>query len=59
METFNISVECTQNKQQHGTKIACTQVRKKVMVIKKKLLQLLVVLNQYSTLKKKRGKKGR
>ena len=29
IETFNISFESTQNKQQHGTKITCTEVRKK------------------------------
>ena len=34
---FNISFESTQNKQQYGTKITCTERgQKKVMVIKKK-----------------------
>ena len=33
IETFNISFESTHNKQQYGTKITRTEVRKKVMVI--------------------------
>ena len=28
IETFNISLESTQNKEQYGTKITCTEVRK-------------------------------
>ena len=31
IETFNISFESTQNMQQYGTKIACTEVRKKLL----------------------------
>ena len=34
IETFNISFESTQSKQQYGTKITCTEARKKVMVIR-------------------------
>ena len=30
IETFNISFESTQNKQQYGTKIICTGARKKL-----------------------------
>ena len=30
IETFNISFESTQNKQHYGTKITCTEVRKKL-----------------------------
>ena len=33
IETFNTSFESTQNEQQYGTKITCTEVRK-VMVIR-------------------------
>ena len=29
VEIFNISFECTQNKQQYGTKITCIEVRRK------------------------------
>ena len=29
--TINISFECARNKQQHGTKITCTEVRKKLL----------------------------
>ena len=32
--TFNISFEITQNKQQHGTKITCIEVRGEVMMIR-------------------------
>ena len=38
--TFNISFESTQNKQQYGTKITCSEARKKVMVIRN-VIQLL------------------
>ena len=33
IETFNISFESTQNMQPYGTKITCTEVKKKVMAI--------------------------
>ena len=33
IDTFNILFKSTQNKQQHGTKISCTRVRKKGMMI--------------------------
>ena len=33
IETFNVSFESTQNKQQDGTKITFTVIRKKVVMI--------------------------
>ena len=37
VETFNTSFESTKNKKQYGTKITCTEARKKkIVVIKKK-----------------------
>ena len=50
IETFKISFESTQNNQQYGTKITCTEVRKKIMVIRN-LIQLFVVLTCRSHLK--------
>ena len=32
IETINISFESTQNMQQYGNKITCTQVRKKMVI---------------------------
>ena len=40
IETFNISFESTQNKQQYGTKITCTEARTKVMVVRRNVIQL-------------------
>ena len=40
IETFNISFESTQNKQQYGTKITCTEVRGKVMTSRNLILKI-------------------
>ena len=47
IETFSISFESTQNKQQYGTKITSTEVRKKAMVITN-VLKLLSFLTDKS-----------
>ena len=44
IETFNISFESTQNKQQYGTNITPTEVSREKLWWFQKLLKLLVVL---------------
>ena len=44
IQTFNILFESTQNREQYGTKITCTAVRK-VMEITKMLNFLVIVTN--------------
>ena len=40
METFSLSFESTQSKTQYGTKINCTEVRKKKVMVIKNVMQL-------------------
>ena len=35
IQTFNILFESTQNREQYGTKITCTEVRKVMEILKK------------------------